>query len=316
MSEDLFYNRDRNISGVVAPENLSSLNLKPVYGSKVEFSANNYSYETSDSYYNIIPMSLNSLKASYKLRYDVNEINARKLTNFFESKLGYQDISFAPDSNIYRDMSGYVDNYAINHVNSNHYEFAVDITADQAPNLLNWVNMNFLNFNFKSYELGVNYKKYDVVYYNINDVKINNFYYCTEDHFSSSSNMPNKTASKWTQDFFYEPDIGFQNDVKFDVEKLEFKNSFPIRIKGKKNIALVNISYKFTDITDHQLKSMLHFLENKAGYRRFKHQIPSVYNRPKVYICPEWRHTWNYYNCNDLEVTFIEDPLGVIPNNL
>jgi hypothetical protein len=58
---------------------------------------------------------------------------------------------------------------------------------------------------------------------------------------------------------------------------------------------------------------MLHFLENKAGYRRFRHDIGSVYNRPKVMYCPEWDHTWKYYNSHDLSVTLLEDVLGVIP---
>ena len=58
---------------------------------------------------------------------------------------------------------------------------------------------------------------------------------------------------------------------------------------------------------------MLHFLERKGGYRRFEHQIPSLYDRPKVYYCPEWSHTWVSYNSNDLTVELIEDPLGVIP---
>ena len=35
-----------------------------------------------------IPLSLNSLSANYKLRYDVNETSARNLANFFESKSG------------------------------------------------------------------------------------------------------------------------------------------------------------------------------------------------------------------------------------
>jgi hypothetical protein len=60
---------------------------------------------------------------------------------------------------------------------------------------------------------------------------------------------------------------------------------------------------------------MLHFLENKGGYRRFKHKISSVYNRPKVFICPEWTHTWVYNNSHNLSVSFKEDPLGVIPKN-
>jgi phage-related protein len=73
------------------------------------------------------------------------------------------------------------------------------------------------------------------------------------------------------------------------------------------------MSYTYKNITDDQLKCMLHFLERKGGYRRFEHQIPSLYDRPKVYYCPQWSHTWISYNSNDLTVELIEDPLGVIP---
>jgi phage-related protein len=315
MSEDLFYNRDRNISGVVAPDLLSSLGLTPVYGSKVDFSTTTFSYETSDSYYNTIPSSLNSLKASYKVRYDVNETNAQKLTNFFESKSGYLDFIFNSDNNIYKSVSGFCENYAINHINNNHYEFATEISVDQSPNLLKWSGMSFLNYSFQNFALSTSYKKYDIVYTGVNSNKLNNFYYCSGDHTSSALNSPTGTNSMWTQDFFFDPDIGLQNDVKLDVKKVEFKNSYVLRIKTKKNIAPININYKFTDISDKQLKCMLHFLENKAGYRRFRHQIPSVYNRPKVFTCPQWSHTWKYFNANDLEVSLVEDPLGVIPTD-
>jgi hypothetical protein len=60
---------------------------------------------------------------------------------------------------------------------------------------------------------------------------------------------------------------------------------------------------------------MLHFLENKYGYRRFKNQIATVYNRPKVFYCPQWSHTWKYKNSHDLDVSLIEDPLGIIPKD-
>ena len=58
---------------------------------------------------------------------------------------------------------------------------------------------------------------------------------------------------------------------------------------------------------------MLHFLESKQGYKRFKHQIPSVYNRPKVYYCDSWNHTMVYNDTHNLQVSFTEDPMGVIP---
>ena len=407
MSEDLFYNRDRNISGVNTPTNLSSLNLTPVYGSKVSFSSNLHVYETDDMIYNIVPLSVNSLKASFDMKYVVNEDNARRLANFFESKLGSSQFAFAPDNNIYRLVSGSCTDYAINHLNNNHYEFAVNITVDQAPILLNWKYMTFLNYNYSTiescdpsvsfwrfdcigtvlnpqtlsnfsietengsstivfwgdglsnivnsqqsitkiytdriYDLPNNqnscddniwsttlvdweandrtwdygsYKKYDIIYYPTNTNQLNNFYYCTEDHVSTGETSPTGSNSKWTQEFFFEPDIGFQNEVSMASSKIEFKNSFPLRIKTKNNIAPLRMAYKFSNIDDRQLRAMLHFLENKAGYRRFRHQVPSVYNRPKVFICSEWSHTWNYFNSHDLEVKLTEDPLGIIPKNL
>ena len=108
MSEALFYDRTRNISGISAPAELSGLALTPVYGSQVSFSSKINSYQTDDHYYNLIPMSVNSLSADFQLRYDVSEVNARGLANFFESKSGYKTFEFTPDnSGIYKTVSGY-----------------------------------------------------------------------------------------------------------------------------------------------------------------------------------------------------------------
>ena len=48
MSEALFYDRTRNISGVTAPDELSDLALTPVYGSQAVFEATNHTYNTDD----------------------------------------------------------------------------------------------------------------------------------------------------------------------------------------------------------------------------------------------------------------------------
>ena len=316
MSEDLFYNRDRNISGITQPVNFSDLSLDPVYGSRVEFTSKILSYETDDSYMNIIPASLNNLSVSYKVRYDIDESGCTQLADFFESKEGHQSFVFNPDSSgIYKSNESFCDNYAVNYINNNHYEFAADISVDQAPSFFNWKDSYFLNFDLLIWSTGNSYKKYDIVYTGVNTNELNNFFYCSGDNLSSNSNSPTGANSAWSQDFFFSPDIGFQNDVKIQVTKLEFKNSFPLRIKTKNNTAKFDINYKFTNVSNKQLLCMLHFLENKAGYRKFRHQIPAVYNRPKVYYCPQWAHTWKYKDHNDLDVTFIEDPLGIIPTD-
>ncbi len=314
MASDLFYNRDSNISGVTVETDYSGLSLTPVYGSKVSFRSKSFTYEVDDFQTNIIPSSLNNLEAEYQVRYDVNETNARKIAAFIESKNGDTLFEFNIDnSGIYKSLSGISDNYGINHINNQHYEVAVKYTVDQSPNLFNWSGMNFTNLSFESFAYSNAYEKYDVVYTGVNTNKLNNFYYCTGDHTSSVANSPTGASSAWSQDFFFKPDIGLQNEVQLKNEKIEFKNSFTKRIKTKDNNASFPVSYEFNSISDKQLKCMLHFLENKAGYRRFRHQIPSVYNRPKVMYCPEWDHTWKYKNSNDLSLTLVEDVLGVIP---
>ena len=316
MGESLFYNRDQNISGVSVPTELTGFynDYTPVYGSRVDFSADNHSYLTDDFYYNLIPLSLNSLSADFNVRYDVNEASAKELVTFFESKSGYRELEFTPDnSGIYKTVSGVCDNYAVNFINNQHFEVAATVSVDSAPTLLNWSGGTFSNVDFQGWELNIRYDKYAVVYSGISENKLDNFYYCTGGHRSTAANSPIGESSAWSQQFFFEPDIGTKNDVKIKADVLEYNNSFKQHFKTNDNMATFGMSYTFNNITDYQLKCMLHFLERKGGYRRFEHQIPSVYNRPKVYYCPTWSHTWVSYNSNNLTVDFIEDPLGVIP---
>lgn len=310
MSEDLYYNRDVNFSGI-ADINISDYATS--YGSSVSFSTNNYSYKTNDNYYNLIPLSINSLNAKFNSRYEVNEEDAQKIVNFFESKSGVNDFSYQPDASIYRALSGYCEGYNVDHINNQHYEVTVDIDISEAPNLLNWSGGTYVSGVWSAFALSQNYEKYDVVYTGISSNKLNNFYYCTGDHTSTADNSPTGNNSMWTQEFFFEPDIGVSNSVKFDIDSIDFSNSFKERMKNRKNIAITPINYSYKNISTKQLKSMLHFLENKGGYRRFKHQIPSLYNRPKVFHCPDWKHTWVYQDSHNLDVSLFEDPMGVIP---
>ena len=313
MAESLFYNRDLNISGIATPSELADLSLTPVYGSTVSFSADSNTYLTDNFYYNSIPLSLNSLTAEFNVKYNVNETNVRKLISFFENQSGNKQIEFVADTRTYKTLSGFCNNYAVDFVNNQHFEVGVSIAVDGAPTLLNWSGGNFANVEFRGWTPSTTYKKYDVVFSGVNQNKLDNFFYCSGDHSSTEANSPTGASSAWSQKFFFEPDIGVSNDVGIKADILNFNNSFRQRIKSKDNISTFGISYNFTNIDDHQLKSMIHFLERKGGYRRFEHQIPSVYNRPKVYYAPSWSHTWVAFNSNNLTVDLLEDPLGVIP---
>ena len=527
-STPIFYNRDSNIN---VSQPITRLTYQPSYGSRVTFSSNLNKYETSDGYYNSIPLSINSLRAKFDLKYDLNEEESKKLVNFIENKNGVYDITFSDPSSVYKNIDGFCTEYAINCINKNHYEVALSLEVNESPNLFNWYSMNFVNSDFKNWNFNTYYNKYDILYqnnlnnlnnlfknsenfkkttwwldniecnfhknilnpfdkyeaysiqatptldlsligghslwpikyfnneyvwddllekvpnlakkmtfsifikpnnkfkfqlgieyaakktsdpeinprtsanyvrFNLNNLtlssgggkatgsiiqykngwyrcvvtadveneyfipiltllsnnedthvyqpigntdgslyiwgaqvqeeltdyiktdsfpitpnKLNNFYYCSADHNSKQGidSQPQDSLSYWRQDFFFEPDIGIQNSVNLKISKLNLKNSFSQNIKTQKNIAALNLTYKFTNITTQKAKAILHFLENKGGYRRFRVNMDSVYNKPKVFYAPSWTHTWKYEDSHDIEVELIEDPMGVIPKD-
>jgi phage-related protein len=206
-------------------------------------------------------------------------------------------------------------NYSINHINKNHYEVNLAFQVNEAPNLLNWSGMTFINSPLTIWSSGTTYQKYDIVYSGVSSNKLDNYYYCSGDHIGANPSLdgPTGSATKWTKYFFFEPDVGLQNDVALKVDKIEFKNSFVQRMKTRTNIATTDFSYKFEKASTKKAKAILHFLENKGGYRRFYSDPPSVYNKLKVFYSPSWSHTWNYADSHDLEVSLIEDPLGIVP---
>jgi len=311
---ELFYNRDENISGAIVHAEYGGLALTPSYGSSVTFKSKVIQYNTDDYYINMLPDSMNNLSAQFDVTYEVDESKAQELAAFIESKNGDSLFEFTPDnSNIYQSMTGVCDSYSIEHMNNQHYSVNAKVVIDQSPNLFNWSGMNFLNYEFEDWAIATEFEKYDVVYYPENSNKLNNFHYCTESHLSSALNEPTSEGSLWDQGFFFEADIGLSNSVELKNELLQFQNSFPLRMKTKDNNASFPISLSYTSISDKQLRSILHFLENKGGYRRFKYQIPSVYDRPKVFYATEWQHTWKYHNSHDLTIQLTEDVLGVIP---
>ena len=307
-----FYNRDSNITGA---SQITELTFSPSYGSRINFKNTDYKYETQNGYYNLIPLSINSLNAEYQLKFELNESDSQKLINFVENKKGSILFPFSDSSSFYKTVYGVVDNYSINHINKNHYEIDLAFQVNEAPNLLNWSGMTFINSPLKPWIQNTSYVKYDIVYTGISSNKLDNYYYCSGDHNSSNPAVdgPTGASTKWTQYFFFEPDIGVQNSVALKVDKIEFKNSFVQRMKTRNNIATTDFEYTFSKANDKKATAILHFLENKGGYRRFYHDPPSIYNQLKVFYSPSWSHTWNYRDSHDIQITLTEDPLGIVP---
>jgi phage-related protein len=322
-SDDLLYDRTRNFSGVTDYEGISDITC-PTEGSNVEFLAKDKALTTNNNWLNIMPVGINNVYANYRMVYEAKEEDARKLANFFESKRGIDPILFDTDPTVYKPVNGYCSEYSVTQLDVDTFKISALFEVTESPGHLNWTGLNFLYVGEESIYYVQENKKYeenDIAYdqrleFEYQD-RLNNFYYCTEDHDSSQDTSTSLEDSPyWTRDFFWQPDVGQSATVPMETQRFGDSDGFPYRRKVKDNSASFPLQYNFSEISTKQLKSMLHFLESKNGYKRFKHRINTVFNRPKVYVCRKWTHTWNSFDSHNLDLKLDEDPFGVVPDRV
>jgi hypothetical protein len=306
----LFYNRDRNITGAVP---LASFNFEPNYGSSIAFSCKNNKIAYNNNTYSLLPSTLNNIVGNCNFTFTVGTGDAQKMMNFFESQSGTGYFAISDNSQIYRTLNGFANTFNISMQGNNLYNVDLAFSVERNSSFLDWSGMSFVNYDFKNWETGVAYEKYQPVYFETQkDSLIKNFFYAKESHTSSLEKNPTNEQF-WTQDFFYENDFGLSVNTEPTIDYLNFKNSFTQRIKSQDNIhsfKKIDLSYK--NISDFKLKSMLHFLESRLGYMKFRFDSPQIYNRPKIFYAETWSHSWNYKDSNNLTVTLMEDPLGIL----
>ncbi len=311
---DLFYNRDRNITGV---SELTGLTVAPIYGSSVSFSTRTSEIKYPNRVLRRMGQSLNSVVAEYNLSFKVRDDEAAETLNYLESRSGNLPVAMNDASSIYRTISGFADDFSWTARSNVDNEIAARIVIDNRSPQLNWSGLAFVNSDLRQWATGEAVPPYSIRYFEAdNQNKFNNFFYCTGQHVSAASNAPFSTGSMWTQDLFLDQSFDYSIATKPDVSKIEFANSFHQRIRDKKHIHSVeNLTLKFDGLSDAQTKAILHFAESKFGELKFLYRAPKIYNRDKIFFCPSWRHTWIYKNSNSVELDLVEDPLGVLPKN-
>ena len=306
----LFYNRDRNITGAVP---LTSFEFDPNYGSSISFSCKNNKIAYNNNTYSLTPSTLNNIVGNCNFSFTVGTGDAQKMMNFFESQSGTGHFAISDNSQIYRTLNGFANSFSIGMQGNNLYNVNLTFAVERNSSFLDWKGMSFVNYDFKTWGTGVYYEKYQPVYFETQkDNLIKNFFYAKQSHTSSYANNPTNEEF-WTQNFFYENEFGLNVDTEPTIDYLNFRNSFTQRIKAQDNIhsfKKLDLSYK--NIDDFQLKSMLHFLESHLGYMKFRFDCPQIYNRPKIFYAETWSHSWNYKDSNNLTVTLVEDPLGIL----
>ena len=175
---NLFYNRDRNITGA---ETLPSFDFSPSYGSTISFSCKKNKYSYNNNTFTIIPTTLNNIVATCDFNFNVNEGQAQNILNFFESQSGTGAFAINDASNIYRTLTGFADGFNVSMAHNNQYNIALNFSVERNSSVLNWSGMSFVKYDFTSWDTGIFYQKYQPVYFEIQSQnKSVNFYYAKE----------------------------------------------------------------------------------------------------------------------------------------
>ena len=159
-------------------------------------------------------------------------------------------------------------------------------------------------------------------YSNKNSEIFNNYFYLTGSRGSaiSASNVSGLAtytgfADDSTRTFFFEPDQQVSIPVNHSARINELKNSFHQQLNISRNQNRIDqLQLRFTNRSEKETYSILHFLESHLGYKNFVYYYDDdLIQRNRVFYCPAWRHTFNYKDSNTIEATFIEIVAPVTP---
>ena len=94
------------------------------------------------------------------------------------------------------------------------------------------------------------------------------------------------------------------------------KNSTIEYSKDGINYNNLEFTVSFNKRTNQEARAILKYLDDKAGFKIFSYTLPQPYNKTISVYCPEWNHTYNFNNNNDISVKFIEFENPVNPKTV
>ena len=182
------------------------------------------------------------------------------------------------------------------------------------------------------------YPKNIVVFYGSDNSSFDKYFYCKRNHFANANQSSyNRWAGGgtlstgdvhtdlqkfpshedeiyWSKNFFWDPSFTTSISQASRIVSKVFDNEKVEVISDGKNVNPLVFDISFNNRDDREAYAILHFLENRKGYVRFKWEsVPEMYNRDGVdryFICNQWSFSKRYIDNNSIKATFIEDPLG------
>lgn len=338
--EKFNYNRDSVTTGSVL-----GFTGSPIYGASMDFEASNSSWRGSSYNQFIMANGINSVKVNMELSFQGNRQNMKSILrrvenatagqvtgnvafsgiedciNFGESK---NNVQINLDTGYYKNFSGsHVEAYNIKNIGDSIYELNVNLSNNRVSPILE-NGMGFVADRTVPAS-NITFDKFDVVTGTTGSANTNvfdNYFYLTKSRNSSINESAvsglstyTGTAEDSTRVFFWDPDQQTSVPITHQQRINVFTRSFTQQLNISRNQnRLDQLTLRFSNRSEKETYSILHFLESHLGYREFVYYYnDGLINENKVFYCPKWRHTFNYKDSNTIEATFVEIVIPITP---
>jgi len=301
------------------------------YGSSANFTANLSPLKMGDGYKTNIVNTINTLNATFNLVYDgLTDAQAKCLIAFFENT------PESPNKSLYEGFKGVTTNLFSPYKSDAELYFK-KINFNSSYNNINKITIeaeslydSSLDYkgmfvvldekNIKTYESVVSsILTNDVFYFESDNFFDRGYYFYTGLNINDSNgsstnnkiiilpeNSPTGITSFFTKNFYFKGDLEYDINENVRLFSTEMKNSTIEYSKDGINYNSLEFTVSFKKRTNQEAKAILKYLDDKAGFKIFSYTLPQPYNKTISVYCPEWNHTYNFINNNDISVKFIE----------
>jgi len=304
--------------------------FKMTYGSTASFTAALSNLDMGDGYQTNVAKNLNTLNSNFTIAYNgLTDIQAKALIAFFENT------PEAPKRSVYEGFKGvninlftpYKKNAElyfkdINHNspynNINNIQISAESLYDSSINYKGML-VELDEIKIRTYSSPIDQLAYnDIFYYNSVSYGDRGYYFYTGENYANTEdtiffptaiapeNSPTGNNSWFTKDFYFKGDIDFGIDSKIRLKVNDAKNSTIEYDKDGINYNLLEINVSFNNRSNSEARAILKFLDDKAGFKTFKYTLPQPYNKQIIVYCPEWNHTYKFYDNNDIVIKLKE----------
>jgi phage-related protein len=129
-------------------------------------------------------------------------------------------------------------------------------------------------------------------------------------YFTSSDNTGDVNpveSSEWTLDFNHVPSYGSSVSFDCELDQMDMANGYlEVKPKNLNHISSL-FELQFNNRSDRENKSIIQFLENHAGSKKFNFTPPAPYDKKIEVVCEQFSTSREYTNSNNINATFLVD---------